>query len=748
MKAINSNYIKRMLLSYLPILLVTVSMLIFIFISIINEINVRNAIQANQLTAAFVKNMVDSTLKGISFDAQKMIETSGELQLYLDGPTDRAREFDVSNMLSGLMVRYGLIDSIYLYRAKDGRVLDQSASRPIGQFPDRGYLRSSVERILTGVWSSPRVKENEVRTVSTLVHVTSLGLKIPRDSGSLGYLVINIKVSSLELLISQMIDRNVTQAQLFDTQGQPFFDGNGLAPSNNSLNAETVSDYTGWTYRMSIKGGRLLDLLFHGSTVWVTLALGAIVFAFGSTFYVTRRNYKPIEAILHRIDRFASVVKTAGPKENKNEFAFIDQAIERLITNNMVFQEKQQENLVIRRQQFLQTLLKGEFEDDRATWQQEWQHFGLEAGHFIVALLELDHYVQFGLKYSPNDQSLFKFIISSVAVESAEQQGRRIIAEWISKNQLVLLLLSDEGESLEHHLLQLSEQVRSWVEKHLEFTVTIGIGSAAHRESDIGRSFEDAAAAVSCKVTLGVNQIIDAVELQERQGGEWFDYLEMIRTIVRKLRMSESGWPGELLRLFHEMRVRHLRKDDVERLLHYLVFQLDYEMAETLPDEAKAWLQDAKPALLLALGQSDTLEQLERCFLIALEGLADHVRALVQNQRHHGLLSEIRSYVEGHYRDPNLSLTMLSDRFEINAKYLSQLFKESFGQNFIDFLMSLRMEHAKQLLRESEVSVQDISEMVGYVNTTSFIRAFKKFVGLSPGQYREAQSKEGVRSIH
>ncbi|WP_426452544.1 helix-turn-helix domain-containing protein [Paenibacillus sp. S-38] len=742
---INNNYIKRMLLSYLPILFVTVSMLIFIFISIINEINVRNAIQANQLTAAFVKNMVDSTLKGISFDAQKMIETNGEVQQYLDGPTDRAREFDMSNLMSSLMVRYGLIDSIYLYRAKDGRVLDQSAIRPIEQFPDRGYLRSSEERVLTGVWSSPRLKENDGQTVSASVPVTSLGLKIPRDSGSLGYLVINIKVSSLDLLISQMIDRKVTQAQLLDAQGQPFFEGNAPGSSNHSLNAETVSDYTGWTYRMSIKGGRLFDLLFHGSTVWVTLALAAIAFAIGSTFYVTRRNYKPIEAILHRIDRFASVVKPAGPKEDKNEFAFIDGAIERLITNNMVFQEKQQENLVIRRQQFLQMLLKGEFEDDRATWEQEWQHFGLETGHFMVALIELDHYVQFALNYTPNDQSLFKFIISSVAVEIAEQSGQRIVAEWISKNQLVLLLISHESEMLGHHLLQLSEQVRSWVEKHLEFTVTIGIGSAAHHESAIGRSFDDAAAAVSCKVTLGVNQIIDAVEIKGKPEGEWFDYLERIRTIVRKLRMSESGWSAELQRLFQEMTVRHLRKDDVDRLLHYLVFQLEYEMEEALPDDAKAWLQDAKPELHLAIKQSDTLRQLESCFLMTLEQLADGVRELAQNRRHHALLSEIRDYVEEHYWDPNLSLTMLSDRFQINAKYLSQLFKESIGQNFLDFLMSLRMEHAKKLLCESEVSVQDISERVGYVNTTSFIRAFKKTAGLSPGQYRESRHKEEVR---
>jgi two-component system, response regulator YesN len=740
MKTNNSSYMKRMLLSYLPILFVTVSMLVFIFISIINEINVRNTIRANQLTAAFIVNMVDSSLKGISFDAQKMVQTNGEVQQFLDGPPSRAREFDVSNLLSSLMVRYGLIDSIYLYRAKDGMVLDQSAIRPIDQYPDRGYIRSSQEQMLTGVWSSPRLKEEEGLHLPTKVHVTSLGLKIPQDSGSLGYLIINIKVSSLDSYIHQMIDPSISEAQLFDSQGNPFF-GDRSESSNESLNADIHSDYTGWKYRISIKGGKLFDFLFHGSTVWVLLGMGAIVFAIGSTFYVTRRSYRPIQAILHRIDRFSSLVKPGDPKEKDNEFAFIDQAIDRLITNNMSFQEKQQEHQVIRRQQFLQMLLKGEYVDDRAAWEQEWQHYGLSAGNFIVALLELDHYIQFSMKYSSNDQSLFKFIVSSVAVEVAEQHGQRMVTEWISKHQLVLLLISEESESLEKNMLQLAEQVRAWVEKHLDFTVTIGIGTAVSSEPAINRSFEEATAAVSRKVTVGVNQVIGGEEDEGRPEGEWFAYLERIRTVVRKLRMSEKEWLSQMKELFNEMTVHRLRRDDVNRLLHYFLFHLEYEMDGALPEVAKGWLEVSKPGLLIALEHSDTLQQLESCFLVSLEQLAEQVGELTQSRRHNALIREIRDYVVEHFLDPTLSLTMLSDRFQINSKYLSQLFKDSTGENFIDFLIGLRMEYAKKLLLESDVSVQSISEIVGYANTTSFIRIFKKIVGVAPGQYRESQSK-------
>lgn len=735
---VNNNYIKRMLLSYLPILLVTISMLIFVFFSVINQLHVRNAIQANDLTADYVANMVDSSLKGISFDAQKMIEDGGDMQRFLDGPSDRATDFDASNLLSNLMVRYGLIDSVYLYRAKDGKVLDQSTIRPLAQFPDQAYFRSVLEQPYTGVWSSPRVKESEGHNE---VRVSSLGFKIPRDSGSLGYVIVNVKISSLESFIGQMIDPAITEAELFDAGGQSFFEGERQAPSHNRLSADIVSDYTGWTYRIGIKGGQLFDFLFHGSTVWILLGLSAIVFAIGSTLYVTRRNYKPIESIMHRIERFSSSVKAGDLKERENEFSFIDQAIERLITNNMVFQEQQQEHLVIRRQQFLQLLLKGEYEGEREEWAQEWEFYGLGAGKFIVSLVELDHYGQFAMKYSPNDQSLFKFIVSSVAVEIAEQNGLRIVAEWIAKNQLVVLLISNESGALEHKMLQLSEQIRTWVESHLDFTVTIGVGSPVEDESGIGGSFDDATAAVSRKVSFGVNQIIDSVEVKGKSDSEWFAYLEMIRTIVRQLRMSEEEWHNELKRLFGEMAVHRLRKDDVDRLLDYLVFHLEYELEGALPEVVKLWLQETKPAMLADMAQCDTLKQLEDGFVASLTGLSQHMEELSQSRRHNVLMREIRDYVAEHFMDPNLSLTLLSDRFQISSKYLSQLFKESIGQNFSDFLIGLRIDYAKRLLRDSDVTVQDISDMLGYANPTSFIRVFKKVVGLSPGQYRDSQMK-------
>ncbi|MFM9279667.1 helix-turn-helix domain-containing protein [Paenibacillus jiagnxiensis] len=734
---VNNNYIKRMLLSYLPILLITVSVFIFIFISIMNQLYVRNTIQANRLTAEYVANMVDSSLKSISLDAQKMIEPGGTISYYLDGPSDQALEYDVSNLLKGLMIQHGMIDSVYLYRVKDNKVLDQSAIRTLEEFPDRNYILDSQQQAYPGVWSSPRLKEVEARGAAKTTRVTSLGFKIPRDTGSLGFLIINVRISSLQAFIDQMIDRNITTAQLLDPKSEFFSDENNIVSSNSRLSADIISDYTGWTYRISIKAGQLFTLLFHGSTAWLWIGLSAIIFAICSTFYVTRRSYKPIEAIMDRIERFSASVRAADRMEN--EFSFIDQAIERLITNNMAYQEQQQENQVIRRQQFLQLLLKGDYEGGWSAWEQERHYYELEAGFFIVALLELDRYVPFSLKYSLKDQSLFKFIVSSIEVEIAEQNSQRMVAEWIAKNRLVLLLLANERGALEYQMLQVSEKIRVWVQNHLDFTVTIGIGSAAEDEYSIARSFQDAEAAVSRKVSFGTNQIIDVVEVKGKAESEWLAYLDIIRIVIRLFRLSKPDWSAELKRLFDEMAAQRLRREDVDRLLNYLIFQLEYELEGSLPDAVEPWLEKVKPKLTAAMDQFDTLGQLESDFMETLGQFSLQLEELLSSLRHHSLIQEIREYITTHFSDPDLSLTLLSDRFQIGPKYLSQLFKECVGENFSDFLIGLRIENAKKLLRETDETVQDISACVGYLNTTSFIRVFKKVVGMSPRQYRESR---------
>ena len=98
-------------------------------------------------------------------------------------------------------------------------------------------------------------------------------------------------------------------------------------------------------------------------------------------------------------------------------------------------------------------------------------------------------------------------------------------------------------------------------------------------------------------------------------------------------------------------------------------------------------------------------------------------------------VAEVKEYLEQHYAE-KITLDELSTRFFINKYYLTRVFKEQFGQSITAYLTSLRITHAKQLLRFSEKSVEEIGLECGLGQLHYFSRVFKEVEGVPPSIYR------------
>lgn len=83
-----------------------------------------------------------------------------------------------------------------------------------------------------------------------------------------------------------------------------------------------------------------------------------------------------------------------------------------------------------------------------------------------------------------------------------------------------------------------------------------------------------------------------------------------------------------------------------------------------------------------------------------------------------------------------ISLNILADEFHLSPQYISQLFKNEIGVNFLAYLTTIRMERAKKLLITTSLSIGEISEKCGYADYRVFTKAFKKEEGSTPSQYR------------
>ncbi len=101
------------------------------------------------------------------------------------------------------------------------------------------------------------------------------------------------------------------------------------------------------------------------------------------------------------------------------------------------------------------------------------------------------------------------------------------------------------------------------------------------------------------------------------------------------------------------------------------------------------------------------------------------------------LLEKIKSYIEDHHNDTMISLASIAEQFNITPPYLSAFFKKNSGTNLTDYLAKIRIEHAKEMMKDAKNTISHIARSVGYTSDVGFIRVFKKYEGITPGKYKE-----------
>lgn len=101
------------------------------------------------------------------------------------------------------------------------------------------------------------------------------------------------------------------------------------------------------------------------------------------------------------------------------------------------------------------------------------------------------------------------------------------------------------------------------------------------------------------------------------------------------------------------------------------------------------------------------------------------------------MIDNVVSDIRAHYME-DISLTSLAAKYNISMGHLSKIIKEHLQVNFSDYIASLRIQRAKELLSDESLSIQEIAEIVGYDDYFYFTKVFKKVEGISPSKYRKS----------
>lgn len=136
---------------------------------------------------------------------------------------------------------------------------------------------------------------------------------------------------------------------------------------------------------------------------------------------------------------------------------------------------------------------------------------------------------------------------------------------------------------------------------------------------------------------------------------------------------------------------------------------------------------------------SQMRQQIPRIFSIIEE---DYCGDFEQSQ---STFDRVTEFIEENYSNPNLDSTMISEQFGISPAYLSRLFRQRASVSMVSFIHNTRLSHLKQLLLTTEEPVNVLAPLCGYTSLWTMFRAFKKYEGITPGEYRSQQHQSQNR---
>lgn len=367
---------------------------------------------------------------------------------------------------------------------------------------------------------------------------------------------------------------------------------------------------------------------------------------------------------------------------------------------------------------FLRQLARGEIKNDEE-FEASTIKFGLFTNHSPFTIIIFQYPPREGIPLS--------------ASPSFSEMAHSCKADiWEQDEHLSLALLSCDHTQAKHIAQRFYETIQE-----SNGNIAIGIGDSVSQSTEIPKSFQKALLAVSYRIFHSTKKIFDETDIIATQP-HFLSYDVDTSELTNALFYGTDDDIKKRVSAFFQ------------RLLYiptpppsYLKGMCVYLISDTIKNLVKK--QHVSPELMpnfdyVEVNQLLSLSEIEEWVCATLLNIKDVVipRSRIINDP---IIFQAKKIIEDNIT-PNITAQEIANRLNINYAYFSTYFKEKTGQNFRTYLNDQKNLHAKELLNDDQLSIEDIARSLGYTDYRSFWRNFKNANGLTPSEYRNQIKKE------
>lgn len=416
-------------------------------------------------------------------------------------------------------------------------------------------------------------------------------------------------------------------------------------------------------------------------------------------------------------------------KPIKNELLFIsiekvikkinEEAVEKEIVKQN--EKDMKERLRYTEYSFIYSLLfSGEYKNEIESYQNQLM---LEPEGYIINI-EVEPYIN---RTKDNDKSsniLYQCIRNTITQYNACAVGAKMMDRIIA---YVCEKKSYYGEEQRQNIIHLCSMIAHNIKAQLNINVRIGVGNI-NRLEELHASYEEA---LRCLRYRGNDdtEIVHVFDLDEKMVIVHKSYIEIERLMLESVKKGQSesiDYFSSLLDMLKTLKT----KDRINKIIELLILTCHCARLEG-PNEGDF------------LNYVGYIEELERVGASELDAWAYQkfqylikIIRIRKTSRIPYVIHNAINYIDNRYTE-GISLDDVANHVGLTPQYFSAYFKESMDCNLVDYITNLRIEKAKEIIRNSQMSVQEICFFVGYHDPNYFSRIFKKYVGCTPSQYKK-----------